>query len=179
MESDVTRQPQLAETSRSTFTVESSHAQGPAFPWAALIWSKLGLQRPGHFCSTQIVMGTIYLFQIFPWVGLGFFWICIADKFFLWPKWLAPSSVSRYWSLIKSCEGLPRWQSGKESACQCRRLDMGSIPGLRRSPEEGNGNPLQCSLPGKFHDQRSLACYSPWCHKELDMTEHARMYVCM
>lgn len=73
MESDVTRQPQLSETSRPTFTVESPHAEGPAFPWAALVWSKLGLQRPGHFCSTQIVMGTIYLFQIFPWVGLGFF----------------------------------------------------------------------------------------------------------
>ena len=25
-------------------------------------------------------------------------------------------------------------------------------------------------LPGKFHGQRSLALYSPWDHKELDMT---------
>ena len=23
-------------------------------------------------------------------------------------------------------------------------------------------------LPGKFHGQRSLVGYSPWCHKELD-----------
>ena len=30
---------------------------------------------------------------------------------------------------------------GKESACNAG--DMGSIPGLGRSPEEGNGNPLQ------------------------------------
>ena len=29
---------------------------------------------------------------------------------------------------------------GKESACQCRR--RGSVPGLGRSPGEGNGNPL-------------------------------------
>ena len=28
------------------------------------------------------------------------------------------------------------------------------------------------SLPGKFHGQQSLAGYSPWGHKELDMTEH-------
>ena len=28
-------------------------------------------------------------------------------------------------------------------------------------------------LPGKSHGQRSLACYSPWGHKELDMTEHS------
>ena len=28
------------------------------------------------------------------------------------------------------------------------------------------------SLPGKSHGQRSLAGYSSWSHKELDMTEH-------
>ena len=27
-------------------------------------------------------------------------------------------------------------------------------------------------LPGKFHGQRSLASYSPWGHKESDVTEH-------
>ena len=32
---------------------------------------------------------------------------------------------------------------GDESACNAGEL--GSIPGLRRSPEEGNGNPLQYS----------------------------------
>ena len=31
--------------------------------------------------------------------------------------------------------GLPRWLSGKESACQAG--DEGSIPGSRRSPAEG------------------------------------------
>ena len=36
--------------------------------------------------------------------------------------------------------------------------DEGSIPGLERSPEEGNGNPV--FLPGKFHRQRSLMGYS-------------------
>ena len=38
--------------------------------------------------------------------------------------------------------------SGKESACHCRRhkrLNLGSNPGLGRSPGEGNGNPLQYS----------------------------------
>ena len=28
------------------------------------------------------------------------------------------------------------------------------------------------SLPGESHGQRSLAGYSPWGHKELDMTKH-------
>ena len=31
--------------------------------------------------------------------------------------------------------------------------DMGSIPGLGRSPGEGNGNPLQFSCLKKFHGQ--------------------------
>ena len=39
--------------------------------------------------------------------------------------------------------GLPRWLGGKESACNAG--DMGSIPGLGRSPGEENGNPLQYS----------------------------------
>ena len=38
---------------------------------------------------------------------------------------------------------LPRWLSGKESACQAG--DVGLIPGSGTSPGEGNGNPLQYS----------------------------------
>ena len=34
-------------------------------------------------------------------------------------------------------------QRVKKSACNAK--DLGSIPGLGRSPEEGNGNPLQYS----------------------------------
>ena len=38
-------------------------------------------------------------------------------------------------------EGFPCSSVGKESACSAG--DPGSIPGLGRSPGEGNGNPLQ------------------------------------
>ena len=31
--------------------------------------------------------------------------------------------------------------------------------------------PIAVPLPGKSHGQRSLVGYSPWGHKELDMTE--------
>ena len=42
--------------------------------------------------------------------------------------------------------GLPRWFSGKETACQCRRCrDVGLVPGWGRSPGIGNGNPFQYS----------------------------------
>ena len=40
--------------------------------------------------------------------------------------------------------------------------DTGSIPGLERFPEEGNGNLLQHSCLGNPHGQRSLAVYSQW-----------------
>ena len=36
---------------------------------------------------------------------------------------------------------------------------------------EGNGTPLQYSLPGKSHGRRSLAGCSPWGRKESDRTE--------
>ena len=39
--------------------------------------------------------------------------------------------------------GFPRSSVSKESACNAG--DPGSIPGLGRSPGEGNGNPLQYS----------------------------------
>ena len=39
--------------------------------------------------------------------------------------------------------------------------DAGLIPGLERSLEGGNGNPLQYSCLEKFHGQTSLAGYSP------------------
>ena len=37
--------------------------------------------------------------------------------------------------------------------------DAGSIPGLGRSSEGGEGNPLQYSCLGESHGQRSLAGY--------------------
>ena len=57
---------------------------------------------------------------------------------------------------------------GKESACN--EGDLGSIPGLRRSPGEGNGNPLQYSCLENSMDGR-LVGYSPCGHKELGTTE--------
>ena len=50
--------------------------------------------------------------------------------------------------------------------------DMGAIPRWGRSHGVGNGNPFPYSCLEKSHGQRSLAGYSPWSHKESDMTEH-------
>ena len=69
---------------------------------------------------------------------------------------------------------LPRWQGGKESACQCRRrwrlgFDpwVGMIPWRRRKWQR-----TPVFLPGKPHRQRSRAGHSPWAHRESDATEH-------
>ena len=40
--------------------------------------------------------------------------------------------------------------------------DVGLIPGSGRPYGEGNGNPLQHSLPGKSQGQRSPVGCSPW-----------------
>ena len=39
--------------------------------------------------------------------------------------------------------GFPGDSAGKESACNAG--DLGSVPGLGKSPGEGNGNPFQYS----------------------------------
>ena len=59
----------------------------------------------------------------------------------------------------------------EDKASACNAGDLGLIPGLGRSPGEGSGNPLQYSLPGESHGQRSLAGYSQWGHHESDTTE--------
>ena len=63
--------------------------------------------------------------------------------------------------------GFPCGSAGKESTCNVG--DLGSVPGLGRSSEGGHSNPLQNSCLENPHGQRSLAGYSPWCYKELDL----------
>ena len=50
--------------------------------------------------------------------------------------------------------------------------DLGSIPGLGRSPGEGNGNPLQYSCLENSMDRRAgWVTVSPWGRIEWDTTE--------
>ena len=55
--------------------------------------------------------------------------------------------------------GFSRGLDGKELTCNVG--DLGSIPGLGRSPGGGHHNLLQCSCLENPHGQRSLAGYSP------------------
>ena len=61
----------------------------------------------------------------------------------------------KLWKLLESknnsfADGSPGGSAGKESACNAG--DLGSIPGLGRSPGEGKGYPLQYSGLENFMD---------------------------
>ena len=55
------------------------------------------------------------------------------------------------------------------SANRCPR--QGFSPWVRKSPWRRAWQPTPVFLPGESHGQESLAGYSPWGHKDSDMTE--------
>jgi len=78
------------------------------------------------------------------------------------------------WSYCRTM-GFPRWCNGKESTCQCkrcRRQGTGSTSWVRKIPWSRKWLPTSVFLPGKFHGQRSLAGYSLWGCKELNVHTH-------
>ena len=67
---------------------------------------------------------------------------------------------------------LPRWYSGKEFGCQCRRLKKRRFdPWVREISWRRQWQPTPVFLLEESHGQRSLVGYSPWGFDELDMTE--------
>ena len=67
---------------------------------------------------------------------------------------------------------LPGNLNGKKSACQCRRHRRHEFnPWLRKIPWRRKWQPTPVFFPEEFHGQRSLAVYSPWGRKQLDITE--------
>ena len=66
-------------------------------------------------------------------------------------------------------QGFPGGSDGKGSACNAG--DLGSIPGLGRSPGEGNGYPLQYPCLGNPMYRGAWSAIVHGNHKELDTTE--------
>ena len=87
--------------------------------------------------------GTMWVFgrQVRETVGLAWAWPTWAVR---WPAWAVLCDVR---------------------ICGCSRPWVGMIPWRRE------WLPIPVFLPGEFHGQKSLAGYSPWGHKELDVTE--------
>ena len=73
-------------------------------------------------------------------------------------------NISQIFEKLNASRGLPRWPSGKEPACQCRRC--------RFNPWVGKEMATHSSILAlKIPWTRGLAGYSPWGHKESDTTE--------
>ena len=69
-------------------------------------------------------------------------------------------------------KGFPWWLSGKEHACQCSWLKShGLNPWVGKITWWRRWQPTPVFVPGKSRGQRSLMDYSPWDHKESEMTE--------
>ena len=64
--------------------------------------------------------------------------------------------------------GFADGSDGKETICQCRRPRFD--PWVGKILWRRAWQPTPIFLPGESHVQRGLAGYSPWSHKESDMT---------
>ena len=87
-----------------------------------------------HYCG----LSYLFVFLIF-WLDFKFYYL------FLW--------------VFNIIQDFPPSSVGKESACNSE--DMGSIPGLGRSPGEGNGKPLQYSCLENSMDRGILRAAVP------------------
>ena len=71
-------------------------------------------------------------------------------------------------TFVGTLRGFPCGSAGKESARNVG--DLGSIPGLGRSPGEGKGYPLQ------YSGLENFGLCGPWGHKESDTTEQLSLH---
>ena len=73
------------------------------------------------------------------------------------------------WDYLTARAGFPGSSDGKESTCNVG--DLGSIPGLGRSPGGGHDNSLQYSCLENLRGPRSPVDYGPWGCKESNTAE--------
>ena len=79
------------------------------------------------------------------------------------------------WSLM-GLLGFPGGTSVKDPTCQCKRYKRCRFdPWVGKIPWQRAWQPTPVFLPGEFHGQRSLVGYSPWGHKEPDLSNLACM----
>ena len=79
-------------------------------------------------------------------------------------------SISTYSTRAEVKRGFPGGSVVNNSTANARDdRDFSSIPGSGRSDGGGHDKPI--FLPGESHGQKNRVGYSPWCWKELDMTE--------
>ena len=95
------------------------------------------------FCFFNLIRFIIVFFVIYNITPIMLLLIC---------KQIEVLAFNRTWKLW-----LPRWLSGKESACQCRRSRrLGLHPWVGMIPWSRKCQPTLVFLPGKSHGLRSL-----------------------
>ena len=87
------------------------------------------------------------------------------------PGWLATLALDGVSLNNISCLVQVAWVVKHLLANEGDIRDMGSIPGLGRSPREGNGYPLQYFCLENSMDRGAWQATSPWGRKESDPTE--------
>ena len=89
-------------------------------------------------------------------------------------SWICIKYVAQNKDVLTFKLELPKWLSGKEFSCQCRRCRLN--PQVRKIPWRRKRQPTPVFLPGKSHGQRSLVGCSPWGRKESDTTERLHFH---
>ena len=97
-------------------------------------------------------------------------WLCLS--------WSSCGDLPCFWFAFNHLTyGLPRWRSGKKSACQCRRCERYRFsPWVGKLPWRRKWKPTPVFLPGQVYGQRSLVGFSPCSCKELGTVEWLRIY---
>ena len=116
----------------------------------------------------EISNESIYETEGFPW-SLSWKWIRLTWRRPQPNSWVRKIPWRRGRLLTPVFMGFPGGSDGKESACNAG--DLGSIPGLGRSPGRRHGKLPQYSCLQNPHGQRSLAVHSPRGCRESDVTE--------
>ena len=123
----------------------------------------MGFSRQEYWSGVAIVFsGDLAHSGIKP---LSFAFPALAERFFITWITLTTAYTQRMTRnnlsfFFRSFLGVICGSAGKEITCYVG--GVGSIPGLGRSPGEGNGNPLQ------YSGLENYGLYSPWGRKESD-----------
>ena len=140
-----------------------------SFAWVVRLWGRRHI-APSTSNSSNLIVWTARLasdtlpHQISS-VSLQHMTL-LKNIIFLFPRLLKEGAK-------KSYLGLPWWLSSKGSACNAREVgDAGLIPGLRRFPRRGHGNPLQYSCWENPMDRGGCWAIAHGISKSQGMTEN-------
>ena len=131
-----------------TAVLHNSHlvntANMESWIWRLLHTDSL-LCRVSVLLIPRLFKGQLYLYHVNPkWKNLKHFEsIYLCPVFFFCYHSYVYHSPHTFWGFLLMFLGFPVGSDSKESACKAG--DLGLNPGSGRSPEEGNGNPLQYS----------------------------------